>query len=408
MNYLIDDIKKILPPLQENDLEIVVIGNEDNSGEAILIHIPNGRWILIDSCKSYLHQYKNMPLSLYYLKDLRRCEYDDILYVVCTHWHKDHTEGLSDILANSQRAKFVFNKYEKNFMQALIKIDNKTKKAGNDSLSDEFLKCVNRVTYLTKKEHKDAFAYANIDRELLNIKSPVEINVSCLSPVDANSDDFDRALLSKKVSGRVRKPNDSSVVISVKTSSGSLLFGGDLERFGWSRIKNAGETFEDKEKSRFSTMGSYCQDDCGTSKDYGWCGIKRHSVCYSQVTYDYVKIPHHGSSTGYCPSLFTHCSHDVIGVTTCFSGKVSLPSNAGLNALSHKYKELYVTTQQNPKNNNVQNDEIAQYIKESGGEIDLCKEIGIVVTRKTMNGWETQCFGNAWQYVQTGIEANGA
>lgn len=73
-------------------------------GECGLIHIGDGRWIVIDSC---VPAGSGDPIALSYL---RRLGFEPIAAVVCiiaTHWHDDHVRGMGSLLDTCSQALFV-------------------------------------------------------------------------------------------------------------------------------------------------------------------------------------------------------------------------------------------------------------------------------------------------------------
>ena len=78
-----------------NELEITLIGAGREAGESVVVHLANGKWMVIDSCKS-----GGVVLPLYYLRK-KEVDLKDVVYVICTHWHADHIEGLSEVIKSS-------------------------------------------------------------------------------------------------------------------------------------------------------------------------------------------------------------------------------------------------------------------------------------------------------------------
>ena len=95
MCSLKDQIKQLHKP-QADELEITTIGVGGFEGEAIVVHFGNGKWGIIDSCKSQSGE--NLPLL--YL-DTLEVPWSDVSVIICTHWHSDHINGLSEIILTS-------------------------------------------------------------------------------------------------------------------------------------------------------------------------------------------------------------------------------------------------------------------------------------------------------------------
>ena len=80
-------------PPATDQIEVSVFG--PGVGEAIVVHIGDGKWVVVDSA---IDKYGALPIQ--YLEKLGVVLKEDVVYVVATHWHSDHIAGLSDILAS--------------------------------------------------------------------------------------------------------------------------------------------------------------------------------------------------------------------------------------------------------------------------------------------------------------------
>jgi glyoxylase-like metal-dependent hydrolase (beta-lactamase superfamily II) len=81
-----------LDPPSKEEIEISLFG--PGYGEAIALHIGEGKWLLVDSCLGPDHE---LPASLHYLDRLKVNVKNDIKLIVVTHWHDDHIRGISTI-----------------------------------------------------------------------------------------------------------------------------------------------------------------------------------------------------------------------------------------------------------------------------------------------------------------------
>ena len=89
---------------EQDELEVSVFGPE--YGEAILLHMGAGQWILVDSC---LDPVSGKPASLQYLQDLNVKVEEAVKLVVATHWHDDHVRGIGTVFSKCQTARFVIS-----------------------------------------------------------------------------------------------------------------------------------------------------------------------------------------------------------------------------------------------------------------------------------------------------------
>ena len=87
-----------------DEIEVSVFG--PGYGEAIALHIGDGKWILVDSC---IEPESKLPASLHYLRSLNVDVNSAVKLVVATHWHDDHIRGISTILSECRSAMVSFS-----------------------------------------------------------------------------------------------------------------------------------------------------------------------------------------------------------------------------------------------------------------------------------------------------------
>ncbi|KAF0165944.1 MAG: hypothetical protein FD157_1120 [Rhodocyclaceae bacterium] len=92
------------PPAADT-LEISLFGT--GVGEALAVHVGNGEWILVDSCRQT--KASPEPFNLSYLRSLGVDPTKDVKLIVATHWHDDHVAGLSELVEQCQSASLVFS-----------------------------------------------------------------------------------------------------------------------------------------------------------------------------------------------------------------------------------------------------------------------------------------------------------
>jgi glyoxylase-like metal-dependent hydrolase (beta-lactamase superfamily II) len=76
-------------------LEVTVIGTGGGYGESVVVHLGNGKWIVIDSC---IDPKSRISLPLLYLNKIGVNVPRDVVIILCTHWHDDHLQGLFQLL----------------------------------------------------------------------------------------------------------------------------------------------------------------------------------------------------------------------------------------------------------------------------------------------------------------------
>ena len=122
-----------------DELEISLFG--PGYGESILLHIGDGKWIIIDSC---IDKKSNQPAALNYLKNIGVDPSKDVKLVVATHWHDDHIRGLGRIVEECTEATFVCSTAIKNieFLQ-LLEVYRSRQTSNSNSGICEFISVFN-------------------------------------------------------------------------------------------------------------------------------------------------------------------------------------------------------------------------------------------------------------------------
>src|SRR5262245_15049938 len=86
----------------QDDFELSLFG--PGIGECVVIHVGNGEWIVIDSCKEGSG---TPPIALDYLNRLGVDVASAIKIVAITHWHDDHIKGAAELVRAASQATVV-------------------------------------------------------------------------------------------------------------------------------------------------------------------------------------------------------------------------------------------------------------------------------------------------------------
>ncbi len=86
-------------PPKTDEFELSIFG--PGIGECIVIHVGDGRWLVVDSC---VRRETKEPVALSYLTDLGVDIAGSVKVIVVTHWHDDHMEGVSALLEKAPSA----------------------------------------------------------------------------------------------------------------------------------------------------------------------------------------------------------------------------------------------------------------------------------------------------------------
>lgn len=354
------DFDKIKPT--ENELEITLLGAGSNAGESIVVHLSSNQWMVIDSCKS-----EGEVLPLYYLKH-KEVNLQNVVYVICTHWHKDHVRGLSEVIKECPNAKLILpaffngNKY---VFRAMVQ----GSVSKQSVVASELHKCWQIIDERTGPL-KEA-AYLGPRDEIKTVeKDGIKVVVRSFSPSDHMKRVYD-VLLAKstfeEMANADYEANMCSSVIDITTDNAqlSVLLGADLEA------------------NRTDKNDISCRGKCNSCFEMGWCNIIVESEIFKERTkYNYIKTAHHSSVNGYCPELMDTKidKENTIITTTAFENNadVRLPQVAMLQQYRSKVDNFFITAS-HPK---------PLKGKDEKSDIETQKNTGIIKKPEVI---ETQC-----------------
>ena len=97
---LFENLQVKTPP-QSNEVEISLFGK--GFGEALVVHVGDGRYIIVDS---FINPTTKNPVAEDYLNSLG-VSMDNVVMIISTHWHSDHVAGLYKLFTQCKNAKFV-------------------------------------------------------------------------------------------------------------------------------------------------------------------------------------------------------------------------------------------------------------------------------------------------------------
>ena len=92
-----------MPP-RDDELEVTLFG--PGFGESVVLHVGDGKWLIVDSC---IHPESSLPAALDYLFQLKVDVNEAVKLVVATHWHDDHIRGISGVFNACQSAELVIS-----------------------------------------------------------------------------------------------------------------------------------------------------------------------------------------------------------------------------------------------------------------------------------------------------------
>lgn len=353
-----------IPP-KPDEFELSLFG--PGYGEAIVLHLGDNQWFLVDSC---VDGTTRQPAALLYLDQLGVNVQADVAGILATHWHDDHIRGLSKIVDTCQSADFYCSGALRNKEFSTLVLSYGGREATRSGSGvQEFFKILNSLQSQSKKPR-----WAFSDKLLLRKNTSAgNIEIHALSPSDA---EVLRTLLgigelvesSRFLLGRATSPspNHSAVALWIRVGDLSILLGSDLE-----------ET---------------------TSPDTGW------SVIVSSTTRPLgratvFKIPHHASSNGHNDDVWKYMlDDDPIAILTPFSrGNVYLPKDTDIRRITSLTSRAFATasnkkakSQRRPRVVEDQIKAITRYLR------PLNSSFGHVRLRLSEGEWRIELFGAAF------------
>lgn len=296
-----------------DEIEISIFG--PGKGEAVLVHLGEGRWIAVDSCKD---QVDNSIPALSYLDRISVDVSKNVLLVVGTHAHDDHIAGISRVFERSESADFVCAHalVQPQFL-ALVEADARAYAGVPVRSYAEYHEIFKIVR--TRSNSGPGFRplrFASETTVLIPPSGPMPAKVIALSPSD---EAYYRSLLAFNkllpVAGGGRRlaridPNELAIGLWVEVGGKTILLGADV------------------------LTGP---DGCG------WTAVVKN------FTYDtkaqVVKLPHHGSVTGNHDGMWTNLlERSPIALMAPFrSGNIALPSRDDRKRICSLTNAAYIT-----------------------------------------------------------------
>ena len=282
-------------------------------GECIVLHIGGGRWFVVDSCRD---PETREPIALKYLSSIG-VGLENVVGVVTTHWHDDHTKGISEVIAACANAEFFCSAAlgEKEFFTLVATAKRRRFVGGEGSGIDEMHRL---LTLLAETKRKPEYRAAN--QILYRSDTPVRCVIEALSPSSASQT---RAFLSlapklNEPKGSIPNPgpNELSVAIHLAFGDAAVLLGADLET--------------------------------GTTAAVGWRATvanPRNNLPRANI----VKVAHHGSAgADHDPAWVKFVSDEPHVAVTPFASS-RLPRDTDLQRLRQRSQNVFHTSPSKPR-----------------------------------------------------------
>lgn len=304
---------EILSPPDENQLEITLFG--PNYGESLVLHIPTIGWGVIDCCKFKIPG-KNSPLNLplEYLKGILSPKLPKLSFIILTHPHEDHYNGIDELITEYPGGVKRVCWYAGNGIPELKKYIAINRVAGKDVLPG-YVNVLNTI----EESPKRGVQLRRLS-ELTKIAETDLSSLIALSPSAYNEKKYiEKLLKSFPIAGKKvaqLKDNDLniiSVALFLKCGKFQAVFGSDLQNLD--------------------------------GPNGGWNAIVANHDC-PELWANVVKVAHHGSSNGYNEGVWKeHCKKNKpIALIAPFNRKKYLPEKSVLTLLKQNIDEIYISS----------------------------------------------------------------
>jgi beta-lactamase superfamily II metal-dependent hydrolase len=298
-----------------SEIEVTFLG--PGFGESTLMHVGQGKWIVVDSCVDVSTQ---LPLPLDYLKKIEVSP-TSVFMVVATHWHDDHIRGIARIVEASTGATFACSAaVQRREFYTLVASAPRIMSATSSGVEE-----LARVLELFAARQKENAAMQQTpvwakENSLLweEYTGSTAVRVQALSPSDLSMtrawQSFARLVPEIRAPKRTLPaptPNESSIALWITVNSIGVLIGGDVE----------------EERSPAT----------------GWKRIVDNP--FRKGTGSVFKVPHHGSSNGFNADVWkTILTSDPIAAIIPFrNGNVTLPNDDGIRMYCSATDNLFLT-----------------------------------------------------------------
>ena len=242
MDFCSKNNVSFVPP-KADEFELAIFG--PGVGECILMHVGDGNWFVIDSCR---FPGSKTPAAIAYLETLKINPSSAIQSILATHWHDDHVKGLADIVRRCPQAAFAMSAAleQEQFFQLVYEANESNKFVEASSTASEFADILDHFVETGKKiVSPDIFASEGSILYLGGVDESVR--VQALSPSSAAITSCKTDVVAKLMTNSTTRcfrqfdPNDLSVAVQVSTPVLDLLLKADLEnsdsaQLGWQAV----------------------------------------------------------------------------------------------------------------------------------------------------------------------------
>lgn len=348
-------------------IEVSLLG--PGYGECAIIHIGDGKWIIVDS---YVDRESTIAAPLRYLQDISAAP-DGLYCAVASHWDDDHVRGMAQILEQYPNARFVTASAfaQKDFLKFAIAYSQPRTERHSSGVG-EILRAIKlrgaSIDWATN-------AKSILGPDHLSFSHGHAVSIVSLSPSNQETSDFLSWVASEfpsrletRRAAPSRRRNHFSVVLQVQVGDVSLLLGADLEEVG--------------------------------QPTRGWSAVLADPGRPSNRS-ELFKVPHHGSENAHFGGVWSDMLNEQpIAMLAPFRrGKSNLPTQNDVQRILSFTTEAYATNGLSKQRTLKRSKAVEKTIKDSGVLVRaIPNQPGMVRARRTINGtgpWTVELFGAA-------------
>lgn len=303
-------------PLSD-EIEVSLFG--PGVGESTVLHIGNGRWVIVDSCRDRSAQ----VASLAYLESIGVSPERDVDWVIATHAHDDHIDGMAETVGRCSSAQVVLPSAAT--IEEFLAIAEISSRIDLYDVHWTIHREISEVLSHLKSPNQQKRLHFAGAGTVLPLGWRANSGDPCLEfhapsgTADMRSRRAYGHLLGAALRGTAgprvsrRDPNSYSIALTVRAQGAAILMGGDVVNggpgWGWKHIV----TFLDAERPA-----------------------------------DVFKVAHHGSGPAHLPELWaTHLKRECACLVSPFRSS-GLPAASDIARMHTTHKPIHVTAGAGP------------------------------------------------------------
>ena len=301
---------------EPDQFELSVFG--PGYGEAALVHLGKGEWLVADSCVD--QRSKAHPI-LRYLKRLGVDPSKQVKRIVVSHWHRDHVRGLAQMVEACPSALIFLSDAMKTDELMTMTMNGANALSAQSPLRElrEAIEVLNSRSpkHSIPRPLRVASTGMNVYRRRGTV--PCSVEAVSPSPSDVIATKMELAELAKTDAmwrPAIRHPNDTSVALWIEFGDIRMLLGADLE--------------------------------ARSDESRGWASVVAYYSAYLQGQATIVKVPHHGSVTGHDDRMWGVMVDDQSHALIAPFRPSKLPQESDLNRILELAGRVHLTAQVDP------------------------------------------------------------